>query len=45
MPISSRNTKTVEAAAEYAEKNQVFQLFEGLLQQLLVHKPDQPVDF
>jgi adenylate kinase len=33
----------LEAQATYAEQHGVFQLFEGLLQDLLIHKPDDPI--
>jgi len=29
----------------YLEENQVYELFEGLLQQILVNKPERPLDF
>ena len=29
----------------YLEDNQVYELFENLLMQLLVNKPDRPLDF
>ncbi len=31
--------------SEYVQKHQVFQLFEELLQQLIIYKPDDPLDF
>jgi len=34
----------LEDSAAYVEKHKVFQLFEQLLQQLLIDKPDQPID-
>ena len=34
----------MEDAAQYAEEHKVFQLFESLLQELLVNKPDKPID-
>lgn len=34
---------TLETQATYAEHHGVFQLFEGLLQNLLIHKPDDPI--
>jgi len=34
----------VEGAAAYAEQKKVFQLFESLLQELIIHKPDKPID-
>lgn len=34
----------LEEAARYAEQHKVFQLFESLLQELIVHKPDKPID-
>lgn len=33
----------LEGAAEYVERHQVFQLFEGLLQELIVKRPDDPI--
>ena len=33
----------MEVTAAYAEKHGVFQLFEGLLQSLIVTKPDDPI--
>lgn len=33
----------LEGAAEYVERHQVFQLFEGLLQDLIVKRPDDPI--
>jgi len=39
------NTARLEASAAYAERHQVFQLFESLLQQLVIHKPADPVSF
>ncbi len=38
------NYKTAQVA-QYVEKNKIFQLFEELLQQLIVHKPNDPLDF
>ena len=35
----------MESAAAYAEQHKIFQLFEGLLQELVVNKPDKPLDF
>jgi adenylate kinase len=35
-------TQSIE---NYLEDNQVYELFEGLLKQLVIHKPDQPLDF
>ena len=35
-------TQTIES---YLEEYQVYELFESLLQQLLVHKPAKPLDF
>ena len=35
-------TQSIE---EYLEMNQVYELFENMLQQLLVNKPDKPLDF
>lgn len=35
-------TQSIE---EYLEENQVYDLFENLLQQLLVKKPERPIDF
>lgn len=29
----------------YLEENQVYELFENLLQQILLNKPDRPLDF
>ena len=29
----------------FMEENQVYELFEGLLQQLIVNKPDRPLDY
>lgn len=29
----------------YIEDNQVYELFEGLLQQLMVNKPEKPLDY
>ena len=29
----------------YLEQKQVYELFEDLLKQLVIHKPDQPLDF
>ena len=43
LPHSSGNTFRLEGAAAYAEKHKVFQLFEGLLQELIIHRPDDPV--
>ena len=37
-------TALLEDAAAYAEQNKIFQLFESLLQELVVHKPDKPID-
>ena len=34
----------LEDAAAYAEKKQIFQLFESLLQEVVVHQPDKPID-
>ena len=34
----------LEDAAAYAEKHKVFQLFESLLQEVVVHQPDKPID-
>jgi len=42
MPDSS--IAVMEDAAEYAERAKIFQLFESLLQDLVVHKPDKPLD-
>jgi len=30
---------------QYLEDNQVYELFEGLLEKLLLKKPDRPLDF
>jgi adenylate kinase len=37
-------TEMIEDAAAYAEQKKVFQLFETLLADLVVHKPDMPID-
>lgn len=29
----------------YLEDNQVYELFENLLKQLVIHRPEQPLDF
>jgi adenylate kinase len=29
----------------YLEQNQVYELFEGLLKELVLQRPDQPLDF
>ena len=29
----------------YLEQNQVYELFEGLLKELVLHRPDQPLDY
>jgi hypothetical protein len=29
----------------YLEENQVYELFENMLQQILLHKPERPLDF
>lgn len=44
MPEASPLLGTLEDSATYVEKNKVFQLFESLLQQLLIDKPDEPID-
>lgn len=36
------DTKNV---AQYVEKHRIFQLFEDLLQQLILHKPEDPIEF
>lgn len=33
----------LEGAAAYVERHQIFQLFEGLLQEVIVKRPDEPV--
>jgi len=38
------NKTTLEEAAAYVEKHKVFQLFEGLLQDLLIAKPEKPLE-
>lgn len=43
LPMPSDNTTTIEAQATYSEQHGIFQLFESLLQDLLVTKPDDPV--
>lgn len=35
-------TALMEPAAEYAEKHNIFQLFEGLMQELIIKKPEDP---
>ena len=35
----------LETAAQYAEEHKIFQLFESLLQEVVIAKPDQPIDF
>ena len=35
-------TQSIES---YLEDNQVYELFEGLLKQLVIHRPEQPLDF
>jgi adenylate kinase len=37
-------TTHLETAAQYAEEHKVFQLFESLLQDLCVQKPDKPIE-
>lgn len=34
-----------EGAVDYAEKHDIFRLFQRLLQELVVQKPDNPIDF
>ena len=29
----------------YLEHNQVYELFEGLLKELVLHRPEQPLDY
>ena len=41
--VADGNVKALESSAAYAEKHQVFQLFEGLLQDLLINKPQDPI--
>ena len=43
--MSSKSIELMESAAAYAEQHKIFQLFEGLLQELVVNKPDKPLDF
>lgn len=38
------STELFEDAATYVEKNKIFQLFESLLQDVVVNKPDKPID-
>lgn len=30
---------------QYLEQNQVYELFEGLLKEIVLNRPDQPLDF
>lgn len=39
-----KTTELLESASTYAEKFKIFQLFESLLQELVVAKPDKPLD-
>lgn len=44
------NNKTKAAgvagtAGDYLEKHNVYHLFEGLMQQLIIHKPNDPIQF
>ncbi len=32
-------------AGDYLEKHHVYQLFENLMQQLIIHKPNDPIEF
>ena len=34
-----------QSMENYLEKNQVFEMFLGLLKQVLVHRPEKPLDF
>ena len=43
MPGAS--TQLLEGAAAYVERHKVFQLFEGLLGDLIVKRPDDPIDY
>lgn len=35
----------IQQIEQYLEENQVYELFESLLQQLLLNKPEKPLDF
>lgn len=35
----------MQSIESYLEDNQVYELFEGLLKQLVIHRPEQPLDF
>jgi hypothetical protein len=34
-----------QSIESYLEQNQVYELFEGLLKEIVLHRPDQPLDF
>ena len=34
-----------QSIESYLESNQVYELFEGLLKELVMHRPDQPLDY
>jgi adenylate kinase len=35
----------MQSIESYLEDNQVYELFEGLLKQLVINRPEQPLDF
>lgn len=35
----------MQSIEAYLEDNQVYELFENLLKQLIIHRPEQPLDF
>lgn len=35
----------MQSIESYLEENQVYELFEGLLKQLVINRPDHPLDF
>jgi adenylate kinase len=35
----------IQSIESYLEDNQVYELFENLLKQLVIHRPEHPLDF
>ena len=45
MGLEDENTQLMEACTDYVEQHKVFNMFEDLMQQLVINKPDDPVTF
>jgi hypothetical protein len=41
----SQKFEYTQSIEQYLEDNQVYDVFQNLLQQLLINKPDKPLDF